>query len=112
MLLDMRYAFRMLLRDRTFTAIAIFSLALGIGANAAIFSLMDTLLWRELPVRDSDRLVSFANSSRSYFGYSEFAKYSRNALESVIAASGVLDSQVDLGSGPREAQIEFVTGSF
>src|SRR5688572_18251675 len=48
---------RGLLRDRSFTAVAILSIALGVGANSAIFSLVDQALLRELPVREADRLA-------------------------------------------------------
>src|SRR5579863_4079719 len=83
---DLKYAARTLARQRSFTAVAVVSLALGIGANAAIFSLMDALLWRDLPVRDSESLVLFGNSSRSYFGYTRFAEGSGNALDGVVAS--------------------------
>ena len=47
---DARYAVRVLARQPSFAVVAVLSLGLGIGANAAIYSLMDTLLWRQLPV--------------------------------------------------------------
>ena len=54
---DLRYAIRQLGRSPGFTAAAVLSLALGIGANTAIFSLLDQVLLRALPVKDAERLV-------------------------------------------------------
>ena len=54
---DVRYGMRMLLKAPGFTAVAVLSLALGIGGNTAIFSLVDKLLIRKLPVEEPDRLV-------------------------------------------------------
>src|SRR5688572_18599022 len=54
---DLRYAFRTMGRQKTFTALAVLCLALGIGANTTIFSLMDSILFRELAVEAPDELV-------------------------------------------------------
>ena len=56
---DVRYGVRMLMRHPGFTAVAVLSLALGIGANTAVFSLVEATLLNTLPVRDPERLVLF-----------------------------------------------------
>jgi predicted permease len=58
---DLRYALRQFARNRVFSSIAILSLALGIGANTAIFSVMNAILLRALPVRDPQQLVILTN---------------------------------------------------
>ncbi|HEY6400279.1 MAG TPA: ABC transporter permease, partial [Blastocatellia bacterium] len=59
MLQDLRFGMRMLIKNKALTIVAVFSLALGIGANTAIFSLLDVLLLREMPVRQPERLFFF-----------------------------------------------------
>jgi putative ABC transport system permease protein len=59
---DLRYTLRTLRRDRAFALIAILILALGIGANIAVFSVVNTILLRPLPFRDSQQLTWFAGS--------------------------------------------------
>ncbi len=59
---DLQYAFRMIRRSPAFTAITVFSLALGIGANTAIFTLVDAVLLRSLPVRSPQELVSVGDA--------------------------------------------------
>ena len=54
---ELRYSFRSLRKSPVFTAVAVLSLALGIGANTAIFTLLDQILLRVLPVKDPQQLV-------------------------------------------------------
>ena len=59
---DVRYGFRMLTKNPGFAAVAVLSLALGIGANTAIFTLINDVLLKSLPVRDPQQLVSFGKA--------------------------------------------------
>src|SRR5436305_9954821 len=56
---DLRYGWRMLLKHKGFTLVAVLSLGLGIGANTALFSVVDAVLLKTLPVAEPERLVLF-----------------------------------------------------
>jgi hypothetical protein len=62
----LKYAFRSLAKAPFMTAVAVVSLALGIGANAAIYSLFDQMLLQSLPVQEPERLVNLANPGPKY----------------------------------------------
>ena len=67
---DVRYAIRALRSSPGFAAVAILSLALGIGANTAIFSLIDAVILKSLPVRHPEELLQVMMGMQSYVGYS------------------------------------------
>ena len=96
---DVRYAFRMLAKSPAFTTVAVLTLALGIGANTAIFTLINAVILKMLPVRDVERLVVLGdptlahsrshgtpqNDMFSYPLYREFRDHN-DVFEGVLAA--------------------------
>jgi predicted permease len=83
-----RYGFRALLRNRGFAVTAALSLALGIGANTAIFSLVDAVMLRPLPVKDPSQLTLFERS----FPYPRFVQFrEKNDVFSAMSAVCALD---------------------
>ncbi|MEO8735096.1 MAG: ABC transporter permease [Edaphobacter sp.] len=78
---DLRYTLRTLRRDRVFTLVAVAILALGIGANIAVFSVVDTILLRPLPFRDPQKLVWIAPADAN--GLSD-STYSADAYDDLL----------------------------
>jgi len=117
---DIRYGFRSLLKRPGFTAIALIALALGIGANTAIFSLVNAVVIRPLPYPDPDRLVWVWASIRNGINTAsvspaDFLDYrSQNKTFEQFAASGVGAVPVNLtgGGDPERLMSSIVTGNY
>src|SRR6185503_19683338 len=116
---DLRLAFRTLRATPVVTAVAILSLALGIGANTAIFSLVNGLVLRMLPAADPQRLAIIAGNrmggARDSFSYATFDQIRRHgqAFDGALAYSNCCGS-ASMTIGGEEALVEsfFVSGDF
>src|SRR5260370_32912045 len=121
LLAEVRYALRVLRRSPVFAAVAILSLALGIGAHTAIFTLMDQIVLRKLPIKDPDSLVMLfqtglnmgSNMGRRMHSYPIYQDYQQKAeplseviCRRLIAASLSVDNQTE------RVQAEMVSGNF
>jgi predicted permease len=115
---DLRYGFRMLLKSPGFTLIAMLALGLGIGANTAIFSVFNGILWRPLPVKDSQQLVILASKPRAIdfplqLSYPDFKDY--RELKTVFSdLAAYVPNPVNFGAEgrPERAWAEMVSGSY
>src|SRR5262245_5751219 len=121
---DLRYGARMLLKRPGFTLIAAMTLALGIGANTAVFSLVDVFLLRLLPVKDPQRLVFVQASSPngdtnccfSYVAFDQFRDLSRS-FAGLFAVRGTGNTKtlpvgVTVNGEPEIVAGDFVSGSY
>jgi hypothetical protein len=131
MLNDIRYGYRTLIANPGFAAIAVLSLALGIGANTAIFSFLRTILMKDLPVREPEQLALFGKGqARGIWGgapdgpmdlyswnqYREFK--ARNAVfediitEHSISATAYMVSNGGIGAASEPANAILVSGNY
>ncbi len=118
---DLRYSMRQLAASPAFTVVAVLSLALGIGANTAVFTLLDQLVLRMLPVKDPERLVMIwpgpphvgnvsGQRTVSYPLYQDFQRQSK-VFESVFCSYTTPVAIAIKGSTER-AKAEFVSGNY
>jgi predicted permease len=116
MLADVRYAFRIIAKNPAFAAVAVLSLALGIGANTAIFTLVDYVMLRSLPVRQPEQLAVIAHNPEkpsTTFNYPDYV-YIRDHNQSysgVIASNGGRDPLAFALPGEKGTSAEVVAGA-
>lgn len=120
MISDIRYALRMLAKNPGFACVVIFTLALGIGANAAIFSMLDQVLLQSLPVANPDQLAVLSSydpkdgpdigSSFSYPMYQDLRD--KNDVFSGVIVRGGTQMNVSYGDRTERVRGELVSGNF
>lgn len=114
---DLRYAVRLLVKKPGFTALAFATLALGIGANTAIFSVVNAVLLQPLPYKDSAQLVSIwevqSNQDHSNFSPAEFLDYqSQNQSFSAMAAYRLMNFTLTGAGEPEQLGGLVVTANY
>ena len=115
---DVRYGARMLAKHKAFTAIAVITLALGIGANTAIFSVVNELLLRPLPYRDADRIVTLWEVSPEGRHQNTTSRQNFRAWKAQGSSfehmAAFTDQRINLtGTGePEELSVQFATTEF
>src|SRR5713226_4137716 len=104
---DIRFAVRLLIKNRTFTAVAVLTLAVGIGANTAIFSLVNAVLLRQLSYKNPDQLVWIwsdrTDRDKSVFSLPDFIDYrdQNRTLEQISGFSTWNANLVNVGEPER-----------
>jgi predicted permease len=117
---DLRYALRMLRKNPGFACVVIATLALGIGANAAVFSLTDQVLIQLLPVTNPDQLVVLSTSDRRSgpegslsFSYPMYLDLrDKNQVFSGVIARGGAQMNISYGDQTERASAEIVSGNY
>jgi putative ABC transport system permease protein len=114
---DVRYGARMLLKKPLFTIVAVLTLALGIGANTAIFSVVNAVLLRALPYHNSDRLIVLSGTTQSGdrdgLSIPEVQDF-QSQMRSLEDLAGFQSQSVNLTGGERPDRVRgaFVSASF
>jgi predicted permease len=110
---DLRYAGRMLRRQPSFTIAAVLTLALGIGANTAVFSLVNATMFQRLQVADSGRLAYISRGNGGVFAYPLYATLrDHNQHFEAIAAWGGISASLAVGDSAELVAGLIVTGNF
>lgn len=115
---DLRFAVRMLAKNPGFTIVGLLTLALGIGANTAIFSVLDQLLIRPLPVREPGQLALIGQTRRDGsvdfdFNYPLFRDYQvHNSAFSQLAATSEMDVGLGAGGATERQRAMLVSGNY